>query len=200
RLLETWTGVDMAASVYAWLRSGFRNLRIRLLGGTFEAITDSLTAVAANNDLDHALSGICETTARAVDCDRVSIFLSAEGRFRARYNFGNPADVAAMFADHSVALDDRLIMAAQRNGGSVVVNDVSRSTLVDARLARTARIRAIAVALLRARSDGEVIGFITMEFNERHGRISPLFSRILVWGCPHRRDRGGQRPHRAGSG
>ncbi len=171
---------DMTASMFEWLRGEVRNLRFVLLGGVVESMTDTMQAAAAHSDVDDALTAICESTARAVGCDRVSIFLSDGSRHRARYNYGNPPEIAARFPRHSVRLDDPLLTAAAERGGCVVVNDVTQSDLVYRPTAKRASIRAIAVALMFDRvADDEVVGFVTLEFNERRGRITPLYARLL---------------------
>ncbi len=174
-------GIEMFQPVVQRLRNELRNLRFVLTGGVFDSLIATLrtAAAAAHADSGQALTAICKATVDAVGCDRASIFIVDRGKFRARANFGNPPDVAAVFMRHSTRLDDPLIVAAMSRGGRIVVNDVDASDIVNRATARRARIRAIAIALMYESSGRDPIGFMTLEFNERRGRITPFFSRLL---------------------
>ncbi len=121
---------------------------------------------------------LCETTRKLLACDRASIFLLERGYYRARYNAGNPPDVALVFPRFRVRSDDPLISLAHETGLPVTLNDAPGSALMNQETAGSARIAAIIVAPL-SDPEGEPTGFVTAEFNETPGEFSPLHARLM---------------------
>lgn len=124
------------------------------------------------------LEDLCRRVVDLIGCDRSSIFLREGDYYRATCNHGNPPDIAARFPQHRVRLDDPLIAEAVARRTFVIENAAARSALVDERVARTARIRAIVVAPLF--DDAEALGFMTAEYNETPGTFSDLSATLLL--------------------
>ncbi len=154
--------------------AGTRDAR-RLVAGLLE-MAQELTGA---DSLDERLTHLCRTAVALLGCDRSSLFLLQEGYYRARFNHGNPPDIARVFHLHRVRPDDPLIRRAVESRSFVMLNDASGSALMDPRTARAARIRSIVVAPL-LEPDGAPSGFLTAEFNERRGRFSELDSSLLL--------------------
>ncbi len=114
-----------------------------------------------------------------IGCDRSSIFLVDGDRFRARFNHGNPPDIAAQFPAHRVAFDDPLVSTAIARRSFVVVNDALADPLMNRAVAELARIQAIVVVPLFD-SDDAAVGFMTAEYNERPGTFDDLSGSLVL--------------------
>ncbi len=135
--------------------------------------------MSAGTPLATRLQSLCQSAADLTGCDRSSIFLLEDRYFRAKYNVGNPQDIAEMFPQFKVRLDDPLICRAIETRGPVTLNDARDSQLMDQQTAREARIHSICVAPFLTES-GEPTGFITIEYNEGLGYFSELNERLIV--------------------
>jgi PAS domain S-box-containing protein len=143
------------------------------------ALLELARSLSASRDVDRRLADLCRTTVELLGCDRSSVFLLENGCYRARCNHGNPPDIAALFPDHKVSIRDPLIARAMETQGFVVVNEASRSPLMDGATAQRARIHSIVVAPI---VDGarQPLGFLTAEFNERIGVFTETMSRLVL--------------------
>lgn len=127
--------------------------------------------VALSSDLvledsfDSLMNRMCIRTRRLIGCDRCSIFLLEKGAYRARFNAGNPPDIARNFLAHCVPLKDPLVVRAVETRRPVTVNDAQGDPLMNQPTAKRARIHSIVLAPLLDDREG-ALGFITAEFNE----------------------------------
>lgn len=147
--------------------------------GMTQLLLDLAETLSLNGDYDARMECICEQTVRLLGCDRSSIFLRDGDFYHARFNHGNPADIARVFHDHRVRLDDPLVSRALERGSFVRLDDTARSKLMHAGTAQRARIRSIVLAPFFD-AGGEPIGFLTAEFNERLGSFSDLDATLVV--------------------
>jgi two-component system sensor histidine kinase BarA len=129
--------------------------------------------------LEVRLTDLCRTTVQLLGCDRSSIFLREGQYYRAKYNHGNPPDLAPRFPQFRVSLRDPLISRAMETHSSVVVNDAQHSPLMNAQTARRARIQSIVVAPLFD-DRGDALGFITAEYNEHLGVFTEAMSTLVL--------------------
>ena len=125
------------------------------------------------------LTDLCRTTVQLLGCDRSSIFLREGRHYWAKYNHGNPPDIARGFPQFKVSLRDPLISRAMETRSFVLVNDAQHSPLMNAQTARRARIQSIVVAPLFD-DRGEPLGFITAEYNENPGSFTELMSTLVL--------------------
>jgi signal transduction histidine kinase/CheY-like chemotaxis protein len=170
----------------SWLREVAASLglppgrwRQRVSPKLVETLFDLAGSVASSEPFERRMTELCGRTAALLGCDRSSIFLREGGVFRARFNHGNPPDVAALFPSHRVPPDDPLIREALARRSYVMLNDALASPLMHRATAQRARIRAIAVAPLFDAND-DALGFITAEFNENPGRFDILDATLLL--------------------
>ncbi len=165
------------SAAFRWLgrRGSHGPDEVRIVHGLL-ALAETLGSEAA---FEARMRELCRIACELIDCDRSSIFEFEDGYYRARFNHGNPPDLTPHFARFRVRADDRLVSRAMETRDYVLVNEASRSPLVNQRTARFARIRAIVVAPM-LREDGSPRGFMTGEYNERMGRFSELQSLILM--------------------
>lgn len=136
-------------------------------------------SLSAEIPLEVRLPDMCRRTAELIGCDRSSIFLREGQYYQAKYNYGNPPDIAALFPQHKVRLHDPLIVQAMTTRNCVVVNDALHSPLMNVRTAILARIQAIVVAPFLDDS-GEPMGFITAEYNEHPGSFTELTASLVL--------------------
>jgi PAS domain S-box-containing protein len=129
--------------------------------------------------LEVRLTELCRTTVQLLGCDRSSIFLREGRHYQAKYNHGNPPDLAQRFPQFKVSLRDPLISQAMQTRSFVVVNDAQHSPLMNAQTARRARIQSIVVAPLFDER-GEPLGFITAEYNEHVGSFTEIMSTLVL--------------------
>jgi signal transduction histidine kinase/ActR/RegA family two-component response regulator len=165
------------AEAFERLRRWYSGRRVSsaVVGGVFELAE----VIGALHSFDERMTHLCRWTAQLLGCDRSSIFLREGDRMRARFNHGNPADIAALFPAFSLRDDDPLVHRAFAGKSFVVVNDAPDSPDMSRSIATRARIRAIAIAPLFA-DDGSPLGFITAEYNETHGSFDEIESTLLV--------------------
>lgn len=135
--------------------------------------------LSSADTMEGQLTYLCRTTAERLGCDRSSIFLREGNLYRARFNHGNPSDIAAVFPKHRVRLDDPLIARAVATRSFVMINDARQSPLMNQRTARAARIHSIVVAPLFG-ADDDPRGFLTAEFNERPAAFSETSSALVL--------------------
>lgn len=202
-VMQAEESTGLADDIHHWLTLKFPITLPgrRLLGGMSMEITERLKAEAALRESDHKrikeslslartlssalpletrLQELCQTTVELIDCDRSSIFLRDGEYYRARFNYGNPADIAVAFPKFTVHQHYPIVAYAVESPGRVVIeNDTLHSTLIDTELARQARILAIMVVALRD-DTGSPIGFITAEYNERPGTFAETSSILLL--------------------
>jgi PAS domain S-box-containing protein len=129
--------------------------------------------------LEVRLTNLCRTTVQLLGCDRSSIFLREGRHYQAKYNHGNPPDLAPRFPQFKVSLRDPLISQATQTRSFVVVNDAQHSPLMNLQTARRARIQSIVVAPLFD-DRGEPVGFITAEYNEHLGSFTEIMSTLVL--------------------
>ncbi len=134
--------------------------------------------LAEGGEFSDRMTLLCRATSQLLHCDRCSVFLLEGKYYRAKFNHGNPPDIAAVFHKHRVGLRDPFILKAMTSRNFVVVNDAQRDSLMNQKTARRARIRAIAIAPLFRKA--EPLGFITAEYNENRGSFSALNSTLLL--------------------
>lgn len=137
------------------------------------SLTTSLSSTGPYVD---RMTQICRATVDLLDCDRSSIFLVEDGYYRARFNWGNPPDIARQFQKFRVRLDDPLISRAVEARTFHIENNVLDSKLMNPQTAREARISSIVVAPLL---DDELRGFMTAEYNERLGSFDETDATLL---------------------
>jgi signal transduction histidine kinase len=142
-------------------------------------LVDIADVLASPADAATKLDRLCAAAVVTIGCDRSSIFLVDDGWYRARHNHGNPPDIAVLFPQHRVALDDPLICRAVETRSHVIANDATNDQLMNRRVAELARIRAIVVVPL-FEIGGSVAGFMTAEYNERQGSFDDLSSGLLL--------------------
>lgn len=116
----------------------------------------------APTDLRTQMEALCAETAKLLDCDRCSIMLWDGSHYRARYNWGNPRDIAEHFEKYRVRADAPLVQQIMDSGTFVLVNDAS----ILGSVAEKARIESLVMAPL-LNTDGAGLGFMTAEYNER---------------------------------
>lgn len=136
-------------------------------------------SLRSDQTLEERLADLCRRAVDLVGCDRSSIFLRKGDYYVAKYNCGNPPDIAALFARFKVRLDDPLIVDAMRQKGRIVINDIGSAKLMDQTTAKTARIQAMVVVPLIGRTD-EPLGFMTAEYNETPGSFTDLESSVVL--------------------
>jgi signal transduction histidine kinase/CheY-like chemotaxis protein len=144
-----------------------------------EALLELARNAGAGAPFDERMTALCRISAELLGCDRSSLFLLDGDAYRARFNHGNPPDIAALFDSHRVQRDDPLIARAVETRSYVVVNETLGSSLMNQTIARIARIRAIVVAPLFD-SNRAPIGFQTAEYNQNPGRFSDLDATLLL--------------------
>lgn len=194
---------EMADGIHHWLTLKFPIAlsHRRLLGGMSVDITERLNAetvlresdqkrikeslslartLSSTLPLEARLQELCQTTVELIGCDRSSIFLRDGDYYRARYNYGNPADIAAIFPTFKVHHRYPIVAYAAEIPGRVAIeHDALHSALIDVKSAKTARLMAIMVVALW--DDARVpIGFITAEYNEHPGTFTEMAAPLLL--------------------
>ncbi len=121
---------------------------------------------------------LCKETATLLGCDRSSIMLWDGATYRAAYNWGNPSDIAERFGSYSVPAEAPLMIEMENAASFVVINDAASHPSTSA-IAEIARINSIVVAPMTG-ADGERLGFLTAEYNERLGTFSRYQPEIVL--------------------
>lgn len=111
---------------------------------------------------------LCESTKDLLACDSSSVFLLEDGYYRGRFNAGSPPELAALFHQHRVRLDDPLVAAAVTWQRCVV--EQGGFERMNQRTAERVGIRAIALAPILDPA-GDPVGFLTAEYLENPGRF-----------------------------
>ncbi len=201
--LQSIETTEMADGTHHWVTLKFpiEVSQRRLLGGMSVDITERLNAEAALREKDQKrvkeslslartlsstlplearLQELCQTTVELIGCDRSSIFLREGEYYRARYNFGNPADIVATFPKFKVPHQHPFVAYAAEIPGRVAIEyDTLHSTLLDPKFAAKARILAIMVMALWDET-GAPIGFLTAEYNEYPGTFAEMAAPLLL--------------------
>lgn len=123
--------------------------------------------LADESAFEDRMERICFRTRSLLHCDRCSIFILEGDQYRARFNSGNPPDIAELFPNFRIPKDDRLISLAAEQRRAVTINNAPMDPLMPRETARIARIRAIVIAPIFG-GDMEPRGFMTAEFNQTH--------------------------------
>lgn len=201
--IQVEESTEMADDIHHWLTLKFpiAGPARRLLGGVSVDITDHIAAETALREthakrirdslsfartlsstlsIETRLQEICQTTVELLDCDRSSIFLRDGEYYRARYNYGNPADIAATFSTFAIHHRHPLMAHAVEIPGRVVIeHDALHSALLDAEVAKQLRI--LAVMLVALWDDtGAPVGFLTAEYNEYPGTFAKMAAPLLL--------------------
>lgn len=142
-------------------------------------LVDVASTISSAAEAETKLERLCAAVVTTLGCDRSSIFLAEDGRYRARFNHGNPSDIAERFPLHRVPFDDPLVSLAVARRSFVVVNDVLTDPLMNHAVALLARIQAIVVVPLFD-SGRSPVGFMTAEFNERPGKFDDLSGSLVL--------------------
>ena len=142
-------------------------------------LLDLTKILSAGTSLFEKMSGLCQSVVSLIRCDRSSIFLLQEDYYRAKFNHGNPPDIAVLFPQTRFSPKNPLIAQAMESRTYIMVNDVKCSSLLDQRLVEVIRIKAIVLAPL-LELDGRPLGFITAEYNENAGVFTSLESTLLL--------------------
>lgn len=143
------------------------------------SLLDLAEELTRENSLQERMERLCQVTVRTLACDRSSIFLAKGGVFRGSANYGNPPDIAALFPQHKVSLQDPLIREAFARKSYILIDDAPRSVLMDQRTAKRARIDSLIIAPLLD-PDAEPLGFLTAEYNENPGKFDELDSTLVL--------------------
>lgn len=135
-------------------------------------------ALSSSQPLSTRMTKVCEEMVLALGCDRSSIFVLKGNYFHATYNFGNPLDISENFAKFRVRRDDAVIAEAFEDKSFVRINS-ARDDARTSKLADAARVHSIVIAPM-VDGDGEPMGFMTAEFNDRVGFFDDLSAEVVL--------------------
>ena len=134
--------------------------------------------LSSNQPLEERMTFLCKETVSILNCDRSSIMLREGDRYQAKFNWGNPPDIAEGFPNFSISVKAPLFDEMNKTGTFLVFND-ARLHVATAKVAEGARIESIVIAPL-FRGSLEPIGFMTAEFNERFGTFDTQRAEIVL--------------------
>ncbi|MEO2106091.1 MAG: bifunctional diguanylate cyclase/phosphodiesterase [Actinomycetota bacterium] len=146
-----------------------------------EGLLQLAEVLAGRHSTTRRLQELCRLTTVLVGCDRATVFVLDDGRFRPWAQYGVPEDLVPLLEDTSFSPRHPLVREAFEHDSFVVIDDLAGSPLLGPWVARTG-VNAMVVAAL-ASDDPDApraVGFISAEYAERAGGFDDTEARHVL--------------------